>query len=297
MKALCFGSLNIDYIYNVDAFVTAEETVHSKGFAKVCGGKGLNQSIALSKTGIRTYIAGSVSSSGEMLTKYCRKFGVDTTFVNERSPVETGHAIIQVDASGQNCILLYGGANQSIDTSQVDAVLMHFGKGDYIILQNEISNIGYIMRRAYEKGLVIVFNPSPINGSIKTYPLELVNIFIMNRVEGTALSGCGSEDYETMVTAISEQFPGSRILLTLGNRGSIYKYKDLIWKQGIFDIPVVDSTGAGDTFTGYFISRIMSGECIRSAMETAAKASAIAVSRKGASESIPYLEEVLYSCL
>ena len=296
MKILCFGSLNIDYIYEVNAFVKAEETISSKSFSKKCGGKGLNQAAALAKAGSQTFLAGSVAASGKFLTDYCKKFNVDTSFVIENPSVETGHAIIQVDTHGQNCILLYSGANRTITTEHIDRVFNNFTAGDYVLLQNEINNIAYIMKKAKEKNIKIVFNPSPLDETVYEYPLDLVDIFIMNRVEGMALSGCKEEyggDYKRLAQAIAKKFPHSRIVLTLGKAGALYLDDKTLCFQGIYDAPVVDSTGAGDTFTGYFISQLAGGQSIQKAMEIASKAAALAVTKRGATESIPCMEEVL----
>ena len=162
MKVLNFGSLNIDYTYQVDHFVRAGETMSSESLQVFSGGKGLNQSIALSKAGADVWHAGAVGAGdGDFLIEQMKKAGVHTELI-EHLDGQTGHAIIQKDPAGQNCILLYGGANQRITREMVDRVLTQFEADDFLILQNEISEIGYIMEKAHEKGMKIVLNPSPI---------------------------------------------------------------------------------------------------------------------------------------
>ena len=130
------------------------------------GGKGLNQSIALSKAGADVWHAGAVGAGdGDFLIEQMKKAGVHTELI-EHLDGQTGHAIIQKDPAGQNCILLYGGANQRITKEMVDRVLTQFEADDFLILQNEISEIGYIMEKAHEKGMKIVLNPSPMNAKI-----------------------------------------------------------------------------------------------------------------------------------
>lgn len=162
MKILNFGSLNIDYVYTVGHFVQPGETVRSEKLEQFCGGKGLNQSIALARAGASVWHAGKVGVDGEMLVEALQKAGVDTAYV-EQSTKRTGHAVIQVDASGQNCILLHSGANADLDETMIDRVLAHFGQGDILLVQNEQNNLPYVMEQAHAHGLLIACNPSPID--------------------------------------------------------------------------------------------------------------------------------------
>ena len=261
------------------------------------GGKGLNQSVALAKSGIDTWHAGNIGEDGEFLAEILQKAGAHTDFIT-RLPGRNGHAIIQKQPNGQNCILLYGGSNRQNTRTQVDEVLSHFEKGDYLILQNEINEIAYIMERAHEKGMIIVLNPSPMDEKIFTYPLEYVDYFLLNEIEAKDLTGFDvcteKEGIETdaLLDAVCSHFPNSKVVLTLGEYGSIYKDEKQKIHQPIVKVPVVDTTAAGDTFTGFFIGSIAKGLSPKEAMQIAAKASAIAVSRQGAAPSIPELNEV-----
>lgn len=292
MKILNFGSLNIDYVYQMDHFVREGETISSDSLEIFCGGKGLNQSLALSKSGVKVWHAGAVGElDGEILTQQLEQFGIDTKNI-KRVKNKTGHAIIQKNQAGQNGILLYGGANQEITKNQVDQVLNEFGKGDFLILQNEINEVGYIMEQAYGKGMRIVLNPSPMNRKIWSYPLHYVEFFILNEIEAGDIcqkSGSGRE----LLDQLTEKFPNAKILLTLGQDGSLYKDGDQVYEQEIYRVKVVDTTGAGDTFTGYFIGGLALGETPDQALDHAAKAASIAVSRAGAAPSIPTRDEVL----
>lgn len=297
MKTLNYGSLNIDFVYNVEHFVRSSETISSQSMAIFAGGKGLNQSVALAKSGIDTWHAGNIGEDGEFLAEILQKAGAHMDFIT-RLPGRNGHAIIQKQPNGQNCILLYGGSNMQNTRIQVDEVLSHFEKGDYLILQNEINEIAYIMERAHEKGMIIVLNPSPMDEKIFTYPLEYVDYFLLNEIEAKDLTGfdvCtekGGIETDALLDAVFSHFPNSRVVLTLGEYGSIYKDEKHKIHQPIVKVPVVDTTAAGDTFTGFFIGSIAKGLSPKEAMQIAAKASAIAVSRQGAAPSIPELNEV-----
>lgn len=291
MKILSFGSLNLDKVYSVPHFIRPGETMAASNLGTYCGGKGLNQSIALARAGAQVWHAGCVGQTdGAMLLETLRESGVDTSLVRSL-PCPTGHAIIQVNEEGQNCILLYGGANQQITRAQVDETLAHFDAGDFLVLQNEINELAYIMEQAHNKGMCIVFNPSPMTAELLNLPLEYVRYFLLNEVEAHDLCGedVPEEEYPARLLA---RYPDSRIVLTLGSRGSIYQDAQTCIRQEAFRVKAVDTTAAGDTFTGYFVAAIAAGTPVATALQEASKAAAIAVSRPGASPSIPYRKEL-----
>lgn len=295
MKVLCFGSLNIDYTYKVPHFVKKGETLASERLQVFGGGKGLNQSVALAKAGTEVYHAGSIGQDGMFLLDMLKDAGANTDFVKILDTVRTGNAIIQNDKSGDNCIILYGGANQAITSEQVDEVMSHFESGDYLVLQNEINELGYIVEKAHEKGMIIVLNPSPMNEKILALPLDVINYFILNEVEAAQILGKedkGEESWEQIADDLLKKFPQATIVLTMGSEGSVFKNQKETVCQSIYKVQAVDTTAAGDTFSGYFIGGILGGLSAKEAMDQASKASAIAVTRKGAAPSIPLLAEV-----
>lgn len=291
MKVINCGSLNIDYVYTVEHMVQKGETISSCSLDTFCGGKGLNQSIALSRSGVQVRHAGMVGKDkGSLLVDMLENAGVNTkwiSFVDE----STGHAVIQRDREGDNCILLYGGANQKISRAWIDNLSNHFEKGDCLLLQNEISEMKYLMEKAGKKKMMIVFNPSPMDKNLLRYPLDYVNYFILNRIEAEGLCGKSGSEKE-LLARITEKFPKAGILLTLGEQGAIFCKDGVTVKQKCFPAKIVDTTAAGDTFTGYFLGSLLSHLPIEAALERAARAAAIAVSRKGASVSIPEKKEV-----
>lgn len=295
MNVLCFGSLNIDYTYRVDHFVQKGETISSDSLQVFSGGKGLNQSVALAKAGVSTYHAGAVGTDGNFLLEMLNEAGVDTSHVKVLTKIRTGNAIIQNDKDGDNCILLYGGANQAITKEQADEVLSHFGAGDYLVLQNEINELSYIIEKAGETGMNIVLNPSPMDEKILALPLDAVNYFLLNEVEAGQILHMDSQEETNMLTLAEKlllRFPKAHIVLTAGSEGAYYVDAKKQFKQDSFKVKVVDTTAAGDTFSGYFIAGLMTGLSEEAAMEQAAKAAAIAVTRPGAAPSIPSMEEV-----
>lgn len=295
MKILCFGSLNIDYTYKLDHFVQKGETISSRELIVCSGGKGLNQSIALSKAGADTYHAGAIGIDGKFLLKQMEEAGVNTDCVTVLNDVRSGNAIIQNDKSGDNCIILYGGANQAITKKQVEEVLEQFEKGDFIVLQNEINELDYIVKCASEKGMKIVLNPSPMNEKIQSLPLERVNYFMVNEIEALQILGKGRNqgmEGKEIAEELKGKFPNAAVVLTMGEKGSIYMDQSETVVQPAFSVRTLDTTAAGDTFTGFFIGGLVKGLKVKDAMLEATKASAIAVTRQGAAPSIPTREEV-----
>lgn len=291
MKILNFGSLNLDRVYTVPHFVQPGETLSASEMETFCGGKGLNQSIAMARAGGQVWHAGCVGAAdGQMLVDELERSGVDTSLIR-RLDCPTGHAVIQVDRSGQNSILLYGGANQEVTPEQVDRTLEQFSAGDLLVLQNEISSLPALLEEAGRRGMSIALNPSPMTAGLLELPLEKVTFFFVNEVEASQL--CGGEADETRcLDLLLERYPNSRVVLTLGARGCIYQDARQRLEQPACPVRAVDTTAAGDTFSGFFLARIAAGESVRDALQIATHAAAIVVSRKGAAPSIPLLEEV-----
>ena len=295
MKILSFGSLNIDYVYSVPHFVKKGETLSAKELNVYTGGKGLNQSIALARAGVETYQAGAIGTDGMFLLEQLKEAGVKTDLVKILDDVRTGNAIIQNDDEGDNCIVLFGGANQAITKEQVDEVFKDFTNEDYLLIQNESNELSYIVEKAKEEGMKIILNPSPMNEKIMKLPLDQIDYFILNEIEAMQILEMGKPeeiDGKYIASLLHERFKDATIVLTLGSEGSVCISDDEYVEQSIYKVKAIDTTAAGDTYTGYFIAGILNGKTIKESMDIASKASAIAVTRQGAAPSIPVLEEV-----
>lgn len=296
MKVLCFGSLNIDYVYQVPHFVGGGETLAAGSFSRFSGGKGLNQSVALARAGLKVQHAGAVGRDGLFLLEELREAGVRTDSVEVLEDVPTGHAIIQRTPAGENCILLYGGANRRITREQIGRVLSGFGPGDALVLQNEISQLPDLAERARERGLTVALNPSPMEeGLLPLFPLA--DYLLLNEIEAAQfLQSRGApvpEAGEALAAALAEALPFTAVLLTLGARGSLFTDGTRLVRQAALPVRAVDTTAAGDTYTGFFLAGVLGGQSVEWAMRYASAAAAIAVTRPGAAPSIPFREEVL----
>ena len=290
MKILNIGSLNLDHVYYVDHLVLPGETESAYERKSFAGGKGLNQSIALAKAGAEVYHCGLIGSGGRLLLETCKQYGVHTDYIQELD-APNGHAVIQVDKDARNSILLFGGTNQMFTEAFVDRVLADFGAGDPLLLQNEINLLPYIVDQASARGMKIIMNPSPYNKKLAAVDLRKISLFLLNEVEGSQLTGKTQPDQ--ILNDLQQRFPSARVVLTLGEEGAIFANGERRIRQSAFPVRAVDTTAAGDTFTGYYIAHWMLGLPEEEVLRISAKAASIAVTREGAADSIPDREEVI----
>jgi ribokinase len=289
MAVLDFGSCNMDLVYRVPYIVAPGETLTCLGYNKFPGGKGVNQAIALARAGTDVYMAGCVGTDDTVLRPLLRQEGVNCEYLSVVAQ-PTGQAIIQVDDRGENAIVAFPGANFEVTKERIDEVLSHFAPGDLLILQNEISNLPYLVDCAWERGLKILLNPSPFNRVIGQLDLDKLYCLILNEVEA-------GQFYQTDENVFMERFfsehPRVRVMLTLGSRGCVYMEGGRRFTQQAFRVDAVDTTAAGDTFTGFFVAGLCKEWPVKKTLRTASAAAALAVTRQGAAPSIPTMEEVL----
>lgn len=284
MKILNFGSINKDFFYSVNDFVKPGETISSIRYNVKIGGKGLNQSVGISKAGQKIYHAGIINKDDTFILDKLKKWNINCeNILLSNNP--TGHAIIQVDKKGENSIIIHGGANHDVDIKFIKSVLSKFESGDILVLQNEINNIKEIIDRAHHKKMKIVFNPAPFNNEILSYDLNKISTLILNQTEGEALSKEKKPD--GILKILNSKFNNTEIILTLGEKGSLYSFKDELLKIKAHKLDTVDTTGAGDTFIGYYVAGIASEKSKKDNLNRASEAAAIATTKLGGAESIP----------
>ncbi|WP_300774224.1 ribokinase [uncultured Acetatifactor sp.] len=289
MKILNFGSLNLDYVYQVEHFVQPGETLSALSQSVNCGGKGLNQSIALAKAGAEVYHAGCIGAGGERLARELAENGVDTSCLITVEDIQ-GNAVIQVDRSGENCILLFGGSNRDITPEMVRKVMERFEPGDYLVLQNEVSCLPEMVAEAKARGMKVVLNPSPFEESLLHLDFNAIAWLLVNEVEAEQISG--KKDPDAAWQLIHGKYPGLSMVVTLGKEGAVCYTPEGRTEQKAYLSSVVDTTAAGDTFTGYFLTTLTEGMEIGECMRRASRAASISVSRAGAAVSIPGRQEV-----
>ena len=289
MRILNYGSLNIDHVYGVHHFVRPGETIGSTSYARFCGGKGLNQSVALARAGAEVWHAGKIGADGRFLKERLEKDGVNVDLVEEVS-VPTGHAIIQVDAEGENAIVIHGGANRAIARADAERVLRAFSPGDFLLVQNETSALKDMLELAAAAKLKVAFNPAPFSPEVTEYPLQIVDLFILNETEAQGLTGKAGP--EAAATALLGRYPDAVVILTLGAAGALCADRSGVFREPGQHVAAVDTTAAGDTFIGYFLAQYAKGVDVRRCMAVACRAAALCVTRPGAADSIPALTEI-----
>lgn len=282
MRIINFGSLNIDKVYQVEQFVRPGQTITAKDYAVAAGGKGLNQSLAAARAGAEVLHAGAIGAEGRFMADLLRESGADTSLLREVDG-PSGHAVIEINAAGQNRIIVFGGANRSMTSEYIERVL----------LQNEVNLVPEIIRRAHEKGLRVVFNPSPMPENLDALPLACVSLFMVNEIEAAQLAGTDANaDFEDTLTALRAKYPNASVAMTVGADGVLYDGEEGQFQLPAFKVKAVDTTAAGDTFCGYFLAAVSAGKSVQTALQEASAASALAVSRTGAAPSVPTADEV-----
>lgn len=284
-----FGSINIDHVYRVPHFVRPGETMTSNAYQQVLGGKGANQSIALGRAGCHVKHVGAISANDTSLLSTLNTSGVDTSLVN-LGDVPTGHAIIQVNDDAENAIVLFAGANHQISAQQINDVLSQANTEDWVLIQNETNNIDLIIERAKHYGLSVAFNPAPMDASVVKPLIEKVDLLVVNEVE--AMDLFNTDSITTAQQQLHEQFPALKVILTLGRQGVKHIYQGETVEVAAFTVDAVDTTAAGDTFIGYCLAGLQSSLPIEQVLRQACAASAICVTKPGASTAIPTISQV-----
>ncbi len=290
MKILNYGSMNIDIVYSVPHIVRPGETISSSDIQQFAGGKGANQSVALAKAGAEVWHSGKIGEDGNWLMDKIKYFGVKTDLVRKYEG-STGQAIIQLTSKAENSIILFGGGNQSIKEDEIHETISHFEEGDYLVLQNEINLVPQIIQAGREKGMKICLNPAPFDDSINSWPLDMIDILIVNELEAEGLAGIKGS-FEEVLDHLTKQYADTDIVMTVGEAGAYYGRNEKREHVPITKTKAVDTTAAGDTFLGYYLASRISGYEVRQSMERASKASSITVSRSGAMDSIPMVKEI-----
>lgn len=291
MKVLSFGSLNYDHVYQTDHFVQPKETLAADSYHRGFGGKGLNQSIAMQKAGLAVCHAGRVGADGQPFVDYLTQNGVNTDHLIVEESAVTGHAIIEV-CHGENRILLHGGANRQIDREQIDRAVAAFGAGDWLVIQNEISSVPYLIEAAKKRGLKVFFNAAPVADEVLHYPLEQVDVLCVNEIEGAFLARTEEKEFNKIAETLHEYYKDTEILLTAGADGSYCVGPGGSWFVPSLKVRAVDTTAAGDTYSGFWLAEKIRSNDSYAAMVYATRAASITVQRPGAAESIPTADEL-----
>ena len=292
MSILVIGSVNVDTTYNLENFPKPGETISSLSKSRSVGGKGANQAIACQKLGGDVKFLACVGNDvdADFIFKNMKEYGVDTTNIIKKD-VDTGTALINVDKTGQNEIVLDHGANYAITIQDIDDNIELLDECDILILQMEIPQEvnEYAIKKAKEKGVFVILNPAPSEFEVENI-LDKVDLFVPN--ENEILRYSTKENLKEAANELLEKNVGS-VIVTLGENGSEYFSKKEHITQESIKAKVVDTTSAGDSYIGAMAVMLDQQKSIKEAMKFATKASSKTVTRKGSGESIPTIDEIM----
>ncbi len=250
------------------------------------GGKGLNQSLAAAKAGGEVTHAGAIGNDATWLLELLRDAGVNTDRV-QIMDAASGHALIQVNDRGENSIVINGGTNRALSREYIDVVLDTILPDDWLLLQNEINELDYVLAEAHRRKLRVAFNIAPPDERIAGYPMDAVRLFVLNLHEASALTG--ATNAEDVMIALAERYPEAASVLTLGDKGLHYFEPGSSGFKFVaaHRVTPVDETAAGDAFTGYLLAALSQNQSFAEATALASAAGALAVTAAGAASSIP----------
>ncbi len=280
------GSINVDHVYRVPYFVKPGETLQTVSYQRVLGGKGANQSIALSRAGEAVQHVGAIGEDHKWILSEMANSNVGIEDISILQ-VPTGHALIQVDDNAENCILLYPGANEALDLSDLKKSFDGIKPDSWVLFQNEMPNLKEMITLAKSQGAKVAVNPAPFDLKAKDLPYDIIDLLIVNDIEAAELAEARLEGDQSKLSSLCPL-----VIVTQGTKGAICFHQGETIEVPAFIVKAVDTTGAGDTFVGYLLSSIANGMDLGSAMKRASAASALAVTKSGASIAIPTSQEV-----
>lgn len=297
-KIVVIGSSNTDMVIKTDRFSLPGETVIGGPFIMNSGGKGANQAVAVARMGGDVSFITKTGNDvfGKQAIESFKAEGIETEYVFSDPDNPSGVAIISVDASGENCIIVAPGANNNLTVRDIEKARAEIENADILLMQLEIpvETVEYAAEIAASKGVRVMLNPAPAQ-SLSARLLQHLDIITPNETEAEVLSGIKVNDWDSARAAarkISEK--GVRIvIITLGSLGALIKEGKQYFEVSSEEVNVVDTTAAGDTFCGTLGVGLSEGKSIRDAAEMACKAAAITVTRMGAQSAIPYRNEIL----
>lgn len=297
MKNICvIGSLNMDLVVNVDAMPKPGQTIIGSNFKEVPGGKGANQAVAMARLNGNVSMIGKVGEDGfgQTLINSLKNDKVDTTYI-QTAKGATGVALITVDKNAQNSIVVSPGANFEVKEEDLDNNIEAIKNSDIVVLQLEtpLNTIKYALNKAKELNKYTILNPAPAV-KLDDEIIKNVDLLTPNETELEIISGVSIETEEDIQKAaqIMIEKGVKELIVTLGSKGSLYINKEKSMFKKAYKVEAVDTTAAGDSYTGALAVALSQDKGIEDAMDFASKVGALSVLKEGAQSSLPTLEDV-----
>ncbi|RNF34851.1 ribokinase [Paracoccus methylarcula] len=277
------GSINIDHVYRMEHLPLPGETLAASSYSVGLGGKGANQSIAAALAGAVTRHLGAMGEGDEWVIQRLQAAGVDTGSIQRLPDNVTGHALILLDSTAENSIIINPGANRALQAAMLEKALRHITREDTLLIQNETNCQVEAARIARAAGARVIYSAAPFDLDALREVMAHVSILAMNAGEA-----------EQLFAAMAGELPVEALLITRGAEGA--EYRDLktgqVHRHPAFPVDPIDTTGAGDTFAGYFAAALDRGNAVPEALRLASAAAALKVTRAGAGDAIPSRDEV-----
>ncbi|MEM9097085.1 MAG: PfkB family carbohydrate kinase [Pseudomonadota bacterium] len=283
MTIFCYGSINIDHVHRVPHFPAPGETLADLGYQCHLGGKGANQALAAAASGAEVRMIGAVGADGGWARERMAASGIDVSGVQD-SQSATGHAVIYVTPDAENQIVLHGGANQGLTAEMVETALQAAKPGDWWLCQNETNRVAEAAKAARASGLRVAYAAAPFQAEDAVAVLPYADLVAVNAGEAAALAAHLGQSIETL--------PIAMLLVTDGSAGARLLHNGTETSVPAFAVNAVDTTGAGDTFLGTLLAGLDLGHPPDTALTRAAAAAALQVTRPGAGDAIPTIDEV-----
>lgn len=297
-KVVIVGSLNMDLVTRAPRLPRAGETLAGQSFVTVPGGKGANQAVAAARLGASVAMVGCVGDDayGEQLRAALLAEGIDCQAVTRVAGESTGVALIVVDDSSQNAIVIVAGGNGHVTASVVDSFDALLSQAEVIICQLEVplDTVGHVLKRGHELGKTVILNPAPATGPLPAEWFAWIDYLIPNESEASALTGLPVDSTASADAAASALLAAgvSKVIVTLGEQGALFAGKSRSEHFPAPKVQPVDTTAAGDTFVGGFAAALADGKSESEAIRFGQVAAALSVTRSGAQPSIPTFAEV-----
>lgn len=291
------GSLNKDIVVKVDEIPKSGQTVMGEGLKSFFGGKGANQAVTIGRLNGDVSMIGKVGNdqNGKDITKNLKDDGVNVEHIRVQDGISTGIALVAVNKSADNAIIIAPEANGKLNTNDIERNIKAIEEAEIILLQLEIplEVVSYVIEKGYEMGKYIILNPAPAM-NLSQYIYEKVNLITPNKSELELISGISINEKSDIQKAVNKLLnKGVReIIVTLGENGAMYFSEDKKLEFSPQKVKPVDTTGAGDCFNGAVAFGLANGYSIEDAIKLAIKASAISVTREGAQSSFPKMDEL-----